>query len=85
MARHGLGDINLLVCDAEGHDFEILTSSFKDDIEPDVVFFEVVHMSRGERNTLRSLLQQRGYSYVEDLKDCLAVKAHLLRECRRRE
>lgn len=70
--------LDLLVIDAEGHDWRILQNCFDDNIEPSVIFFEIVHLDAKQRKTYRDLLKTKGYVYVENIKDCLAVKTTLL-------
>jgi len=69
---------HLVSIDAEGHDYQILKRCFKDEIEPDGIFFEIVHLERNEKVEYREELADRGYVFVEDYKDCLAIKSQLL-------
>jgi FkbM family methyltransferase len=78
MDSMGLETVDLLVVDAEGHDFNIIEKALEDFIEPSVIFFEVLHLSKIQRLKIRSLLKEYGYCFIEDLKDCLAMKLSLI-------
>lgn len=67
-------DYDILVCDTEGMDFDIVSDVLSRGAAPDVLFFEVLHMTRIQREEIRTLLGSCGYRFVETLKDCLAVR-----------
>jgi len=72
-------NIDILLIDAEGHDWTILNSAFSDGIHPSMIMLEVIHLSRADKLKMREHLDQLDYLYFETNKDLLALKREILR------
>jgi len=75
---HGEG-LDLLQLDTEGMDYQILKWFFDAGVEPDVLNFESLHLSKPERLASRQLLNSRGYWWVDGEQDTFALKESLVR------
>ena len=75
---HGEG-LHLLQVDTEGMDYQILKWFFDAGVEPDVLNFESLHLSKAERLAARQLLNARGYWWIESDQDTFALKASLVK------
>lgn len=75
---HGMGSIDLLVTDAEGHDAEILESAGLDRLSPEIIHYERHHHSVSVQVNLAGLLERLGYVNIPIGIDCIAVKADSL-------
>jgi FkbM family methyltransferase len=71
--------LHLLQVDTEGMDYQILKWFFDAGVEPDVLNFESLHLSRVERLASRQLLNVRGYWWIESDQDTFALKESLVR------
>lgn len=71
--RHDLATVDLIHIDAEGHDFQILTSIDLARYRPHLVLFESAHMTGPERAHVGRWLEQRGFVTVTGGLDTLAV------------
>jgi FkbM family methyltransferase len=65
LARHQISRIDLLVIDAEGHDFEILRSLDFTRFRPTLVMFEHQHLSETDKKAAYAFLQTAGYDFRE--------------------
>jgi FkbM family methyltransferase len=65
LARHGISRIDLLVIDAEGHDFEILRTLDLARFRPKVLMFEHQHLSEHDKQAAYALLETAGYDLRE--------------------
>jgi FkbM family methyltransferase len=85
--KHGLHERDVLVVDAEGHDWTILQGVDFEVHRPRLVIYEHLHLSPPERAESRAYLEQRGYVTKEEGFDtwCLHHRAgkRLLRRWRR--
>jgi FkbM family methyltransferase len=70
--------LDLLQVDTEGMDYQILKWFFDSGVEPDVLNFESVHLSKAERLASRQLLNNRGYWWIESDQDTFALKESLV-------
>ena len=66
LARHGLEQIDLLLLDTEGFDYEILRDVDLERYRPRVVVFEHFHLSDDERAQAREQLSAAGYETLEE-------------------
>ncbi len=73
LRKHGLRQLELLQVDAEGADFEVLSSLDFDYCTPSWVLFEYGHLAPAERAQCSSFLQARGYRLLFEGRDCLAM------------
>jgi tRNA G26 N,N-dimethylase Trm1 len=77
-------DINLLVIDTEGYDFQILKEIDLDKISPKVIHFEhgvySQTMSLSEISIVIARLNSHGYQVMLDNNDGIAVKTDFLIE-----
>jgi FkbM family methyltransferase len=71
--------LNLLQVDTEGMDYQILRWFFEAGVEPDVLNFESLHLSRAERLASRQLLNASGYWWIESDQDTFALKESLVK------
>lgn len=71
--------LHLLQVDIEGMDYQILKWFFDAGVEPDVLNFESLHLSRAERLASRQLLNARGYWWIESDQDTFALKESLVK------
>jgi FkbM family methyltransferase len=71
--------LHLLQMDTEGMDYQILKWFFDAGVEPDVLNFESLHLSRTERLASRQLLNAGGYWWIESNQDTFALKESLVR------
>ena len=65
LARHGISRIDLLVIDAEGHDFEILRTLDLARFRPTLLMFEHQHLSENDKDAAYALLKTAGYNLRE--------------------
>ena len=71
--------LHLLQVDTEGMDYQILKGFFDAGVEPDVLNFESLHLSKAERLASRQLLNTRGYWWIETDQDTFALKESLVK------
>lgn len=65
LARRGISRIDLLVIDAEGHDFEILRTLDLTRFKPTLLMFEHQHLSEDDKQAAYALLKTAGYKFRE--------------------
>jgi len=84
LLEQGMLDINLLVIDTEGYDFQILKEIDLDKISPKVIHFEhgvySQTMSLSEISIVIARLNSHGYQVMLDNNDGIAVKTDFLIE-----
>jgi FkbM family methyltransferase len=73
--RHGLGAIDLLVIDTEGHDWEVLRSVDLAGRTPRLVVYEHFHLAPGDRAAARAHMQVHGYETMEEGFDTFCLRA----------
>ena len=71
--------LHLLQVDTEGMDYQILKWFFDAGVEPDVLNFESLHLSKAERLASRQLLNASGYWWIESDQDTFALKESLVK------
>lgn len=65
LARHGVSRIDLLVIDAEGHDWEILRALDFTRFRPLLLMFEYQYLSANDKAAAYALLETQGYNFKE--------------------
>jgi len=65
LARYGVSQIDLLVVDTEGHDYEILRELDFTLFRPVLLMFEHQHLSAKDKEAAYSLLKMHGYTFKE--------------------
>jgi FkbM family methyltransferase len=70
---HGFDRCDLLIIDAEGHDFEIIRTMDFSRIRPLVLIYEHIHLGQADRVACWRLLQARGYRCAAGWSDTLAI------------
>jgi FkbM family methyltransferase len=65
LSRHRLKRVDLLVIDAEGHDFRILDQFDLSSLRPLVVMFEHQHLTLHEKESAYRQLRLGGYRWIE--------------------
>jgi FkbM family methyltransferase len=77
-ARHGVSEVDLLIVDTEGYDWEIVKSIDFARWRPQLVIYEHFHLSPEARVACADRMQEHGYETLEEALDtfCLAPDAH---------
>jgi FkbM family methyltransferase len=65
MERHDVDHIDFLNIDAEGSDFEVLSSVDFDRFRPEILCIEVTALSEEESHALEQLLERHDYTYLQ--------------------
>jgi FkbM family methyltransferase len=73
LEKHNVVSIDLLLIDTEGYDFKVLSQVDFQRYRPLVIVYEHHHLSNGEREQARELLQGFGYHLREIDGDTLAL------------
>ena len=71
--KHAVERLDLLICDAEGYDFEVLKTLDFERTPPRLVIWEHQHLSPEDAQACRRYLQERGYAVRELSKDSVAL------------
>lgn len=74
-AAHSIGVVDLIACDAEGHDFEILQTIDFELHRPVVVLFEHHHMTPDQLAACDRLLAQHGYDWFREALNTVCFRA----------
>ena len=64
--KHGLGDLDVLAIDAEGHDWTILQGVDFEAHRPRLVLYEHAHLSAADRRDCRAHLERQRYETREE-------------------
>jgi FkbM family methyltransferase len=77
-AKHGLGHVDLLVVDTEGHDWEIIRTADLGAWRPELIVYEHFHLSPADRAACAEHVRGLGYRTLEEGFDtlCLREGAH---------
>lgn len=71
--KHSVKELNLLQVDAEGYDFEILNNTNFDDLKPEILIFERIHLARKEYKVLVKKLKVYGYQLFINGYDTICI------------
>jgi FkbM family methyltransferase len=71
--KHAVERLDLLICDAEGYDFEVLKTLDFERTPPRLVVWEHQHLSPEDAQACRRYLQERGYAVRGLSKDSVAL------------
>jgi FkbM family methyltransferase len=74
LTRYGLERVDLLVIDAEGHDWRILRTIDFARSRPRLIVYEHFHLSSADRAAARRRLEDAGYLTMEEGFDTFAVR-----------
>jgi FkbM family methyltransferase len=76
-AKHGLSEIDLLLIDTEGYDYEILRHIDFSSYRPALAIYEHYHLDATERSASRAIMQAAGYETMQEGFDtwCLVPEA----------
>jgi FkbM family methyltransferase len=74
-SRHGLGAIDLLVIDTEGHDWEVLRTIDLARRAPRLVVYEHFHLAPRDRAAARAHMEGQGYETMEEGFDTFCLHA----------
>ncbi|MDH5604828.1 MAG: FkbM family methyltransferase, partial [Cyclobacteriaceae bacterium] len=80
MAKHEVKEVHLLQIDTEGYDFEIIKMIDTKVLHPDLISFEIDHLSDQDKQDCLSLLKNIDYKIVLCGRDALAIKEGALHE-----
>jgi len=72
LERNAVTDVDVLVIDTEGFDFEVIKQVDFTQIKPSIVVYEHKHLNRADRQACRHLLRQQGYALERHLGNTLA-------------
>jgi len=77
VAKHGLGQVDLLLVDTEGYDYEVLRHIDLDRHRPALVIYEHYHLSEGDQASCEGALRAAGYETMSEGFDtwCLRPEA----------
>lgn len=72
--KYNILDLDILQVDAEGADYEIVKSVLNSGYKPKIINYESLHLNKNDRENIRHLLADKGYSFLETNKDTIAVQ-----------
>jgi FkbM family methyltransferase len=72
--KHGLEDLDLLLTDTEGYDWEILRTVDLKRFRPRLAIYEHFHLSREDRAACRRHFESAGYSILEEGFDTFCMR-----------
>jgi len=72
--KHGIKDLNLLLIDTEGYDYEILSMAMESGLRPRIIQYEFLHLSPDDRIRAKRLLIASGYGVIDLEIDTLAIR-----------
>lgn len=75
LEKNSITKIDLLIIDAEGHDYEIIKLIDFETVEPDILIYEWMHLDLRDYNECARLLAKRGYRLFRDKFDIVAVSS----------
>jgi FkbM family methyltransferase len=70
--KHSITQLDLVLIDTEGFDFQVLLQVDLNTYKPSVVLYEHYHLSPEDKANARSLLEEHGYRLTEFEEDTLA-------------
>jgi len=79
-SKHQLAGVDLLQVDTEGYDAEIVKMALDLPVLPNCINFEKKHLSAHAMRELSELLKQKGYLFIHDEMNTLAVHQTLEKE-----
>lgn len=62
LAEHNILHLNLLHLDTEGYDFEIIKSIDLNEVRPDLILYEHIHLNEQDESDCQSLLREHQYA-----------------------
>lgn len=74
LKKHSLEPVDLLMIDAEGYDYEILSSIDLQKHMPGLIVFEYEWLTNYDRKAALAMLKQAGYRTISNGFDCVAIK-----------
>ena len=77
LQKHQIDRVALLQIDVEGYDYEVLKMFFVEQMFPDIINFERVHLSFSDQQKSRQLLARHEYRFIDVGIDTLAIRATL--------
>ena len=75
IAKHNVSRLDLLQIDAEGHDGIIVREALAMGLTPRIINYESIHMPPAERYSVKRLLAEHGYRFIDVDRDTLALHA----------
>ncbi|MDA3872145.1 MAG: FkbM family methyltransferase [Candidatus Marinimicrobia bacterium] len=70
--KYDITNIDMLMIDAEGYDFEIIKTINFNKVKPLNIVYEHTHLSKKEKIECKNYLKSAGYNLFEDISDTLA-------------
>jgi FkbM family methyltransferase len=70
--KYDIKNIDMLMIDAEGYDFEIIKTINFNKVKPLNIVYEHTHLSKKEKIECKNYLKSAGYNLFEDISDTLA-------------
>ena len=77
LVKHKLTDLDILIIDTEGYDFEIIRGIDFDTIKPKIIIFEYTNLSGNAFRHCKQLLQNNGYKLNSDELNVIARRMDL--------
>jgi len=77
LAKHAVSQVDLLLIDTEGYDFEILKTIDFSNFRPDLLIFEVSNLDRKDFNESLEILKRNEYKLYINHIDCIALKKNI--------
>jgi len=71
LAKYNFGDIDVLQIDAEGYDFEIISSL--EDIKPKIIHFESFNLTKEDWDLFKVFCEEKGYGFIQGVQDTIAI------------
>lgn len=72
--KHNFFDIDLIMIDTEGYDYEIIKSIPFNIIFPKTIIYEHTHLSNDIKEECKKYLNAKGYSIIECQSDTIAIR-----------
>lgn len=73
LKKHGIEKVLLLQIDAEGYDYELLKSINLSGTIPKLIHYEHKHLSFTDQNACRKMLSEKGYAFLSDIENTIAM------------
>lgn len=71
--RHSVTNIDLLMIDTEGYDYEIVKQIDFERIKPNIIIYEHKHLERNNRRACRQLLRKHHYALYSHFSNTMAL------------
>lgn len=73
LTRYGISEVNALLIDTEGYDFEVLRTYPWERQMPELVIYEEMHLDEAAKRECRAFLKSKGYALIGGGANAIAV------------